>query len=77
MASSCICRSLCRNPLSIGENELAGAPTKSSSTPTPTPTPVISHVPTPAPTPILTFPGGTYIDMNFQKATKLALYSFV
>ena len=48
MAGPRACRSPCRNPPSVGEDELAGAaPTEGSGTPTPTP--VVSRAPTVAP----------------------------
>ena len=74
-------RSPRHNPPPGGEDELAGglpgAPTKGSNTSTPSPpvsraqTPADAPAPTPAPS------SGTYTDVDLQKATKLALESFV
>ena len=65
-----------RNPSPAGEDELAGgAPTDGSVTSAPTP--AISRAPIPAPAPAPAPPGGTYTDVDLQKATKLALNSVV
>ena len=65
-------RSPRNNPPLTGEDELAGdapeAPTKGSSTPTSAP----AQVPTSAPGPT-----GMYTDVDLQRATRLALESFV
>ena len=81
MAGPRTCRSFRRNPPPGGEDKLAGglpgAPTKGSNTSTLSPP--ISWVQTPADTPGPT-PAplrGTYTDVDLQKATKLALESFV
>ena len=67
-------------------DNVGGAPTNDSSTPEPIP--IISHTPIPAPAQALaptlaptpaSVPGppGRYTDENLQRATKLALKSFV
>ena len=65
-------------PPPAGEDELAGdvpgAPTEGSGTHTPTP--AASRAPTPAPAPA-PGPPGRYTDEDLQRATKLALDSFV
>ena len=71
-----------RNPPLGGEDELAGAPTEGNSTPAvsraPTPAPARALAPTPAPAPAsVPGPPGRYTDKNLQRATKLALESFV
>ena len=64
-----------RNPPPAGEDGLAGgAPSEGSGTPTPTP--AASRVPTPAPA-SAPGPPGKYTDEDLQRATKLALESFV
>ena len=81
MAGSRICRSPRRNSPSGGKDEFARGllrvPNKGSNTPIPSPpvsraqTPADALAPTPAPL------RGTYTNMNLQRATKLALKSFV
>ena len=81
MAEPRTCRSPRRNSPLGSENELArgppGAPTKGSNTPTPSPpvsraqTPADAPAPTPAPS------RDTYTDVDLQRATKLALGSFI
>ena len=71
-----------RNPPLGGEDELAGAPTEGNSTPAvsraPTPAPAQALAPTPAPAPAsVPGPPGRYTDEDLQRATKLALESFV
>ena len=75
------CRSPHRNLPPGGKNKLAGgppeAPTKGSNTPTPS-LPIsqaqtLADVSAPTPTPS----GGIYIDVDLQKAIKLALELFV
>lgn len=65
-------RSPRNNPPLTGEDELAGdapeAPTKGSSTPTSAPAQVPTSVPGPT---------GMYTDVDLQRATRLALESFV
>ena len=69
-----------RNPPLGGEDELAGAPTEGNSTPSPSPvvsqaqTPAPAQAPAPTPAP---GPPGRYTDEDLQRATKLALESFV
>ena len=67
----------CRNSTPIDKDELTGGtPTKGSGTPNPIPTAfkastcACTYVPTPG-------PSGRYTDKDLQKATKLALKSFV
>ena len=71
-------QSFCRNPLPIGNNELAGA-TSTKRNGTLTPTFIMSHVPTPAPAPLLasTKVMAKYTNADLQRATKLALKLFV
>ena len=71
-----------RNPPLGGEDELAGAPTEGNSTPSPSP--VVSQAPAPAQASAPTLapasapgPPGRYTDEDLQRATKLALESFV
>ena len=65
-----------------GKDELAGASTKRNSTsavfcaPTPAPAQALASTPTPAPASVPGLPG-RYTDKNLQRATKLALESFV
>ena len=74
---------LYRNSPPGGKDELAGsppgAPTKDSNTPTPSPAVFWAQTPTFTPTftPALALPGGRYTNMDLQRATKLALESFV
>ena len=75
------CRSLHRNFLPVGKDELAraalGAFTNNNDTLSYTPT--VSRIPTPAPTLPLTFIKlvAKYINADLQQTTKLALESFV
>ena len=81
MAGSCIYRSPRCNPPLGGEDELAeslpGAPIKDSNTLIPSP--VVFWVQNPAPTPATTLAlfSSIYTNVNLQKATKLALKSFI
>ena len=79
MADPRTCRSFRCNPSPGGENEfiggLLGASTKDSNTPTPSLTIFQAQTHTPAPTPASL--GGTYTNVDLQRATKLALESFV
>ena len=74
-------RSPRRNPPPGGEDELAGgppgAPTKGSNTPTPSPPVSRAQTSTNAPTPTAAPPRGIYTNADLQKATKLALNSFI
>ena len=71
----------CRNPPPGGEDELTGgplgAPIEGSNTPTPFPPVSWAQTPADTPAPTSAPPRGTYTNKDLQRATKLALESFV
>ena len=81
MAGPRICRSPRCNLPPGGEDKLAGsppgAPTEGSNTPTPSPPVSWAQTPADAPAPTPAPPRGTYTDADLQRATKLALDSFI
>ena len=81
MAGPRTCHSPRCNPLPSSKDKFAGgppgAPTKGSNTPTPSPPVSRAQTPADAPAPTPAPPSGTYTDVDLQRATKLALESFV
>ena len=71
----------CNPPPPGGEDKpvggLPGAPTEDSNTPTPSPLVSRAQTSANAPAPTLAPPRGIYTDEDLQRATKLALESFV